>query len=160
MAKFPVSTSKFGVGDGCRSYKTPLGKLKVCEKIGNELPAGAVIKGRHTTGEVLAVNAPGRDPIVTRILWLEGCESQNANARERAIYIHGTPEEKNIGKPASFGCIRMRSKDVIALFDMLPVGATVSIKDEALPHLPKFIAPPPAGIETSPSLLARKQQSQ
>jgi hypothetical protein len=160
MAKYPVSTSKFGVGDGCRSYKTPLGKLKVCEKIGNELAAGTVIKGRHATGEVLPVNAPGRDPIVTRILWLEGCESQNANARERAIYIHGTPEESRIGKPASFGCIRMRSKDVMALFDLLPVGATVSIKEEGLPRLPKYVTPPPGGIETSPSLLAKKQQSQ
>ncbi len=110
VATFPVSTSRYGVGDGRGSYRTPLGRLKVCEKLGDRLPQGAVIKHRQATGEVLVPNAPGRDPIVTRILWLDGMEAQNSNARERSIYIHGTPEEKLIGKPASYGCIRMKSK--------------------------------------------------
>lgn len=163
VAKFPVSTSKFGLGDASRSYKTPLGKMKVCEKIGAELAPGTVLKGRHATNEVLPVNAPGRDPIVTRILWLDGCESQNANARERAIYIHGTPEESRIGKPASYGCIRMRSKDVIALYDILPVGASVTVVEDRLPKLPKYVTPPPAPVENpalSPTLLAKKQATQ
>lgn len=158
VAKYPVSTSKFGVGDSHRSYCTPLGHMKICEKIGGELASGAVIKGRHSTGEVLAVNAPGRDPIVTRILWLDGCESQNANARGRGIYIHGTPEESRIGKPASYGCIRMRSKDVIALYDSLSVGATVTVIQEGLPRYPKFVAPPPtAEPKASATLIAKKE---
>ena len=66
---------------------------------------------------------PGRDPIVTRILWLRGREPQNANAYGRFIYIHGTPEERNIGRPASYGCVRMRSRDVIQLYDTSAVGA-------------------------------------
>ena len=94
IQKFPVSTSRFGAGDAYRSYKTPLGQLRVCDKVGEDLTQGAVIKHRSATGEVLDVNAPGRDPIVTRILWLEGLEEQNRNAKERGIYIHGTPEEK------------------------------------------------------------------
>ncbi len=138
VAKFPVSTSKFGTGDAFGSYRTPLGRMRVCEKIGGELAAGAVMKGRETTGEVLPVNAPGRDPIVTRILWLEGEEEQNRHAHSRAIYIHGTPEEKLIGKPVSWGCIRMRSEDVIALYDELPAGAAVTVIAERLPRLRKF----------------------
>ncbi|HEY5814197.1 MAG TPA: L,D-transpeptidase, partial [Terrimicrobiaceae bacterium] len=79
------------------------------------------------TGEILPANAPGRDPIVTRILWLEGLEAQNENAYDRYIYIHGTPEERNIGLAASYGCIRMRSNDVITLYDIVGVGAKVLI---------------------------------
>jgi hypothetical protein len=138
VAKYPISTSKFGLGDARGSYKTPLGRLRVCEKHGEALATGAVLKGRHATGEILQVNAPGRDPIVTRILWLEGLEEQNRNARARAIYIHGTPEEKNIGKPVSWGCIRMRSRDVIALYDQVPLGAEVLIMNDRLPRIPKF----------------------
>ena len=74
------------------------------------------------TGEILVPDAPGRDPIVTRILWLRGREAQNANAYGRYIYIHGTPEERNIGTPASYGCIRMRSRDVIQLYDIVGCG--------------------------------------
>ena len=127
IQKFPVSTSRFGAGDAFRSYKTPLGQLRVCDKVGNDLLPGAVIKHRAATGEVLDVNAPGRDPIVTRILWLEGMEEQNRNAKDRGIYIHGTPEEKKIGEPVSWGCIRMRSQDVVVLFDEIPMGASVKI---------------------------------
>jgi hypothetical protein len=138
LAKYPISTSKYGLGDSRGSYKTPLGRLRVCEKYGDALAAGAVMKGRNATGEIIKVNAPGRDPIVTRILWLEGMEEQNRNARNRAIYIHGTPEESRIGDPVSWGCIRMRSKDVIALYDQVPVGTEIVIQEERLPRLPKY----------------------
>ena len=113
VATYPISTSKFGMGDWRGSYRTPLGKLEIADKIGDGAPLGAVFKDRRRTGEVVGVNAPGRDPIVTRIIWLRGREAQNANAFARDIYIHGTPEERNIGRPASYGCIRMRSVDIV-----------------------------------------------
>ncbi len=127
VGQFPVSTSKFGVGDRPRSFSTPLGNLEIASKIGAGAPVGAVFKGRRRTGEVLRPNAPGRDPIVTRILWLRGLESQNSRAYNRGIYIHGTPEERRIGRPASYGCIRMRSRDVVRVFDVVPVGTKVEI---------------------------------
>jgi len=127
VAFYPVSTSKFGLGDGHGSYATPVGELRVKEKIGDGLPSGSVFKSRKPTGEVLPPNAPGRDPIVTRILWLEGREDRNRNAYDRYIYIHGTPEERTIGTPASYGCIRMRSDDVIALYETVGKGARVTI---------------------------------
>jgi len=132
IAKYPISTSKFGLGDSQGSYKTPLGTLWVCNKIGDGLPLGAVIRHRSATGEVLAPNAPGRDPIVTRVIWLRGLEPQNRNAYGRCIYIHGTPEERNLGKPASFGCIRMRSKDVADLYKLVQVGTHITISEKSL----------------------------
>ncbi len=128
IARYPVSTSKFGLGDRPGSNATPLGTLRVKKKIGGGAPAGAVFKSRRPTGEVIGVDAPGRDPIVTRILWLDGLEAGNRNAFGRCIYIHGTPEERNIGTPASYGCIRMRSRDVIELFDTVGNGARVIIR--------------------------------
>src|SRR5215467_14992801 len=107
IARYSISTSKFGTGDSNASYRTPLGTLFVSAKIGDRLPSGAVIKNRIPTGEIVAADAPGRDPIVSRVIWLRGMETQNQKARDRCIYIHGTPEERRIGKPASFGCIRM-----------------------------------------------------
>ncbi len=124
---YPVSTSKFGVGSGNRTNRTPLGRLEVAKKIGGNAPVGAVFKGRRRTGEVIRPNAPGRDPIVTRILWLRGVEQHNRNTMARCIYIHGTPEERNIGRPVSYGCIRMKSKHVIDLFRRVGVGADVQI---------------------------------
>ena len=141
VARFPVSTSRFGTGDNYGSYKTPLGQLKVCDKIGDNLTPGAVIRHRSPTGEVLAVNAPGRDPIVTRVIWLDGLEQQNKNARARGIYIHGTPEEYAIGTPVSWGCIRMRSKDVIKVFNQVPVGTVVCILPNKLPHMHRYEPP-------------------
>jgi hypothetical protein len=141
LARFPVSTSMFGTGDRFWSYKTPLGQLKVCEKIGQNLTPGAVIRHRSATGEVLPANAPGRDPIVTRVIWLDGLEAQNKNAKARGIYIHGTPQENTIGKPTSWGCIRMKSQDVIKVFDEVPVGTVVSIIPSKLPHMHKYEAP-------------------
>ena len=129
IASYPVSTSKFGLGDRPGSNATPLGTLVVKKKIGGGAPAGAVFKSRHQTGEVIAVDAPGRDPIVTRILWLDGIEPRNRNSFGRCIYIHGTPEERNIGTPASYGCVRMRSRDVIELFDTVGIGAKVTIQE-------------------------------
>lgn len=134
-AEFPVSTSKFGLGDGFRSFRTPTGAFSVERKVGHNLPAGAVLKGLHFTGEVLRPDASGRDPIVTRVLCLRGLSSSNRNAAARGIYIHGTPEEKSIGTPASYGCVRMRSRDVITLFDRVPVGTRVTITDLPPSHL-------------------------
>ena len=127
LARYPVSTSKFGIGDSAASYRTPLGTLFVSAKIGDRLPAGAVIKNRIPTGEVVSVDAPGRDAIVSRVIWLRGMEAQNRGARDRCIYIHGTPEERRLGKPASFGCIRMRSRDIIDLYDRVHIGTHVTI---------------------------------
>ena len=132
IAQYPVSTSKFGIGDKPGSNATPLGTLRVKRKIGSGAPLGAVFKGRRPTGEVIPVDAPGRDPIVTRILWLEGTEFKNRHAFARCIYIHGTPEERNIGTPASFGCIRMRSADVIELYNTVGIGARVFITSKPL----------------------------
>ena len=132
VAKYKISTSKYGIGDEHGSYKTPLGTLWVCNKIGDRLPPGTVIKGRNATNEIVSPNAPGRDPIVSRVMWLRGLEDQNRNAYDRCIYIHGTPEEKLLGKRASYGCIRMRSKDVIALYDMVHIGMHVVITDKPL----------------------------
>jgi len=132
IARFPVSTSRYGVGDGFNTYATPLGEMEVAGKIGEGAPLGAVFRNRRMTGEILPPNATGRDPIVTRILWLRGLESCNANAFSRNIYIHGTPVENLIGRPASYGCIRMRSKDVVRLFEMMPVGARVEVSRDPL----------------------------
>ena len=133
VATYPVSTSMFGLGDARGRMTTPLGYLAVEKKIGDNVPVGAVFHKRRLTGEVLEPNAPGRDPITTRIIWLRGLEAQNAHAFQRCIYIHGTPEEKKIGTPASYGCIRMKSKDVAELYDQVPVGALVQIIPDRLP---------------------------
>jgi lipoprotein-anchoring transpeptidase ErfK/SrfK len=127
VSKYPISTSKFGLGDGNGTYRTPLGVLFVSAKFGDHLSPGAVIKNRVSTGEIVNPNAPGRDAIVSRVIWLRGMEQQNRSARDRCIYIHGTPEERLIGRPASFGCIRMRSRDVIALYDYAHIGMHVTI---------------------------------
>ena len=130
VKSYPVSTSKFGLGDTPKSNKTPLGRMVVAEKIGRGAPAGAVFKSRKRTGEVLRPNAPGRDPIVTRILWLKGTQPWNRNAYRRYIYIHGTPEERKIGSRASYGCIRMRSRDIIDLYRRVPKGTPVIVVRE------------------------------
>ena len=132
LATYPVSTSKFGLGDRPGSRFTPLGQMQIAEKIGDNAPPGAVFKDRRRTGEIVLANSPGRDPIVTRILWLRGLESQNANAFARDIYIHGTPEERLIGTPASYGCVRMRSTDVVQLYNIVGIGAAVTIVDAPL----------------------------
>jgi lipoprotein-anchoring transpeptidase ErfK/SrfK len=138
VATYPISTSMFGLGDAWGRMTTPLGYLAVEKKIGDNVPVGAVFHKRRLTGEVLQPNTPGRDPITTRIIWLRGLEAQNAHAFQRCIYIHGTPEENKIGRPASYGCIRMKSKDVAELYDQLPVGAVVQIIPDQLPKIEKM----------------------
>ncbi|HSI12481.1 MAG TPA: L,D-transpeptidase family protein [Chthoniobacter sp.] len=133
IARYDVSTSKFGVGDRPGSYATPLGEMVVKEKIGGGQPSGMKFKSRRPTGEIVKPNAPGRDPIVTRILWLKGLEAQNRRAFDRGIYIHGTAEEWSIGTPASYGCIRMRSRDVLQLFDKVGVGTRVEVMNSHFP---------------------------
>jgi lipoprotein-anchoring transpeptidase ErfK/SrfK len=147
IATYPVSTSKFAIGDAAGSRATPLGELRIEKKIGDNAPSGTVFKSRRPTGEILVPDAPGRDPIVTRILWLRGMEAQNANAYGRYIYIHGTPEERNIGKPASYGCIRMRSRDVIQLYDIVGWGAKVTILNEPLQA--RLPAPPAPSLSAT-----------
>src|SRR6185369_7183035 len=144
VATYPVSTSKFGLGDFWGRMTTPLGYLAVAKKIGDHAPVGAVFHNRRFTGEILSPNAPGRDPVITRILWLRGLEGQNAHAFSRCIYIHGTPEEKTIGRPASYGCIRMKSSDVAALYDRVPLGTLVQITPEHLPKVAKTPRSQPA----------------
>lgn len=149
VSTYPISTSKFGLNSREGSYGTPTGRHRVAKKIGGDLPPGAVLKSRRFTGEILAVDAPGRDPIITRILWLQGLEGGNRNSFTRHIYIHGTPEERNIGLPVSYGCIRMRSRDVITLYNTVGVGARVEIFPEPLAtRLPKLH--PPATASTTP----------
>jgi lipoprotein-anchoring transpeptidase ErfK/SrfK len=133
LGTFPVSTSKFGYGDAPGTNHTPLGKLKVARKIGDGQPSGMRFKSRRPTGEIVPVNAPGRDPIVTRILWLKGRDGQNRNAYGRYIYIHGTPEETKLGTPASYGCIRMASRDILWLYDTVGSGAAVDVLTTPLP---------------------------
>ena len=132
VAIYPVSTSKYGLGDWRGSFRTPLGELEIAQKVGDGMPPGTVFRDRRRTGEIVLPNAPGRDPIVSRIIWLRGREPQNANAFGRDIYIHGTPEERNLGLPVSYGCVRMSSNDVIKLYEMVGLGAEVTIVDAPL----------------------------
>jgi lipoprotein-anchoring transpeptidase ErfK/SrfK len=127
VKSYDISTSKFGIGDRPGSNCTPLGRLKVAKKIGDNAPIGSVFKSRRRTGEVIRPDAPGRDPIVTRIMWLTGTESRNQNTFRRTIYIHGTPEERRLGSPASYGCIRMGSNDVADLYNRVGTGADVFV---------------------------------
>jgi lipoprotein-anchoring transpeptidase ErfK/SrfK len=129
---YKISTSRYGEGDNFGSWRTPLGHLQVASKIGAAAPPGAVFHRRQRTGEILAANAPGRDPVISRIIWLRGTEAENKRAFQRCIYIHGTPQEAFLGTKASYGCIRMRSSDVIEVFDWVGVGTNVAIVDEPI----------------------------
>jgi hypothetical protein len=140
IERFPVSTSKFGVGDEPRSFRTPIGRFVIAQKIGDGVPVGGKFFHRRFTGEVVNIALcqradyrPRTDSILTRILWLKGLDPTNRNAFRRGIYIHGTNEEGLIGQPSSYGCIRMRNRDVLAVFNMLPVGSEVIIQREPLP---------------------------
>lgn len=135
LNSYRVSTSQFGLGDARNSYATPTGQLEVAAKIGQGAEQGAVFRDCRRTGEVCAVNARGRDPIVTRIIHLRGLEKQNARAYSRGIFIHGTPDERHIGRPVSYGCIRMRSRDVVELFDVVQRGTKVAITTDRIGHL-------------------------
>jgi L,D-transpeptidase YbiS len=122
----PVSTSRFGLGFENGSRKTPTGRFSIHQKIGSDMPVGTVFKGRQpVTTPVDWSTEP--DLITSRILWLDGLDKENAQTKERYIYIHGTNQEQLIGQPASSGCIRMRNADVIRLFDQVAAGALVEI---------------------------------
>jgi lipoprotein-anchoring transpeptidase ErfK/SrfK len=150
-ATYPVSTSKYGLGDAWGSLATPLGLLQVAQKIGDHAPMGAVFHNRRWTGEILQPNTPGRDPVMTRIIWLRGLQASNSHAFNRCIYIHGTNEEKLIGRPASFGCIRMRSSDVFALYNQIPLGTPVEIVQDRLPKAGNMADPEVYGFDTPAS---------
>lgn len=125
-ARFPVSTSRFGLGSAEGSYKTPTGKFRIAQKIGDGVPAWTVFRSRIDTGEIAS---PGGDEdlVLTRILTLDGLEAANANTLSRYVYIHGTNQEDLIGSPASHGCIRLRNDDMVALFDLVTEGTQVRI---------------------------------
>jgi len=141
LKSYPVSTAKEGTGSKTGSNQTPLGKHRVAEKFGMNAPAGTVFVSRESTGRIARIRQAGeapdeKDQVTTRILWLEGMEEgvnkgPGIDSYRRCIYIHGTTDEGLIGKPASLGCIRMKNRDVIELFDIVPVGTPVEIVDAA-----------------------------
>jgi L,D-transpeptidase YbiS len=127
LANYPVSTSRFGLGSKEGSFKTPTGKFRITEKIGDGMPLGTVFKSRRpvkATKKILREE----DLVMTRILWLDGLERRNANTHGRYIYIHGTNHEESIGVPASHGCVRMRNGDLVELFEQVGVGTPVVIR--------------------------------
>jgi lipoprotein-anchoring transpeptidase ErfK/SrfK len=136
VALYPVSTGRAGAGELCGSGCTPRGMHRIRLKIGDGCPENTVFKGRQPTGEIyrqaLAEAEPDRDWVLTRILWLTGVESGRnrggqVDTLKRYIYIHGTPEESLIGMPVSHGCIRMRNRDLLKLFDWVDNGTLVEI---------------------------------
>lgn len=136
LAQYPISTAAKGCGQQKNSNQTPLGRHLIRAKIGADQPINAVFVGRRPTGEIyspeLAQTFPQRDWILSRILWLSGCEPGlnrlgEVDSMQRYIYIHGTPDSESIGVPCSHGCIRMRNQDVMALFDQVTVGTSVEI---------------------------------
>lgn len=138
LCEFAVSTAARGAGEVNGSYCTPRGRHVVRAKVGAGAVAGAVFAGRRPTGEVytpgLGRQFPGRDWILTRILWLSGLERGrnrlgNVDTMRRYIYIHGTPDETRLGQPGSHGCIRMSNADIIELFDAVPAGIEVDIRE-------------------------------
>lgn len=136
QASWPVSTALKGAGNQQGSFQTPLGLHRIRAKIGAGEPLNKVFRGRRPTGEIydtrLGEEFPGRDWILTRILWLCGEErgvnrGGNVDSQRRYIYIHGTPDSEPMGIPRSHGCIRMRNRDVAELFDRVPAGTPVLI---------------------------------
>ena len=136
LKRYRISSAKNGVGELNGSFCTPRGRHIIRAKIGAGQPLNAVFIERRPTGEVysteLAGRSPGRDWILTRILWLSGCEPGynrlgKVDTMRRAIYIHGSPDTAEMGKPGSHGCIRMRNQDIVELFDLVPVRAQVRI---------------------------------
>ena len=140
IASYPISTSKYGLGDSVGSYKTPLGLFEVAKKIGYGVPRGGKFYQRKFTGVVFdldnydpILHPAEYDSILTRIIWLNGLEDRNHQAYNRGIYIHGTNQEHLVGKPVSYGCIRMKNDDVLELFELLDEGAYVVIRKNPLP---------------------------
>ncbi|ARU89034.1 L,D-transpeptidase [Pseudomonas sp. M30-35] len=142
LLRLPVSTALNGVGEQNGSGCTPRGRHIVRAKIGDGLPLAAVLRGRRWTGEVwsaqMAAAFPGRDWILTRILWLSGCEiGRNRLGKvdtfRRYIYLHGTPDTEPMGVALSHGCIRLRNADLLQLFPRVPVNCAVVIDEAACP---------------------------
>jgi lipoprotein-anchoring transpeptidase ErfK/SrfK len=138
LREFAVSTAARGAGEKNGSECTPRGRHKIRAKIGAGAPPGAVFVSRRPTGEVysreLAERYPGRDWILTRILWLSGLEPGRNRLRDvdtmrRYIYLHGTPDGTKLGAPGSHGCVRMANRDIIELFDLVEPGAEVDIHE-------------------------------
>ncbi|MFC1566912.1 L,D-transpeptidase family protein [bacterium] len=132
LKTYPISSSRYGTGSESGSNKTPLGMHKIFRKIGNNAPIGTIFKARKNTNKIAKIYTDAvdieEDFVTTRILWLTGAEKgKNTNSKSRFIYIHGTPEEGLIGKPASHGCIRMKNKDVIELFKIVDNNTSVYI---------------------------------
>jgi L,D-transpeptidase YbiS len=136
LREYIISTAKNGMGEVAGSEQTPRGWHVIRAKIGAGLPINTVFRGRRPTGEIygaeLKAQFPDRDWILSRILWLSGLEIGknrlgNVDTMRRYIYIHGTPDEVEIGVPGSKGCIRMRNADLMEYFDMVPVGSKVHI---------------------------------
>ncbi len=126
LAEYPVSTSRFGLGSKEGSFKTPTGKFRISEKIGDGMPVGTVFKSRRpvkATQKLLREE----DLVMTRILWLDGLQRRNANTHDRYVYIHGTNHEEKIGTAASHGCVRMKNADLLELFEEVKVGTLVEI---------------------------------
>lgn len=133
---YSISSARNGTGQATGSYCTPLGAHIVRAKIGGGLPENTVFVGRRPTGEIytpeLSAQFPNRDWILTRILWLSGCEVGfnrlgDVDTMRRYIYIHGSPDSVHMGRPGSIGCIRMRNADIVELFDLVPPGTPVNI---------------------------------
>src|ERR1700730_18060786 len=127
IRSYPVSTSRFGVGTEEGSMKTPTGRFCVAKKIGGDMPSGTVFRSRVPLNPSEPLPST-EDLIMSRILWLDGLDEQNANTRDRFIYIHGTKHEEKVGTPDSCGCVRMRNADVIELFDLVDDGTPVVIE--------------------------------
>ncbi|MBI5436356.1 MAG: L,D-transpeptidase [Nitrosomonadales bacterium] len=136
LRRFPVSTGANGVGEESGSYCTPRGRHIIRARIGAGQPVNTVFVQRRPTGEIytpqLGAQHPGRDWILTRILWLSGCEPGfnrlgSCDTMRRYIYIHGTPDSTPLGQPGSRGCVRMRNADLLELFDLVPVGTEVNL---------------------------------
>jgi lipoprotein-anchoring transpeptidase ErfK/SrfK len=130
---YQISTAKNGVGEIENSFCTPRGQHKISEKIGANEVINTIFVGREKTGEIytqaLAKEQPSRDWILTRILWLEGCEEHNKNTKQRYIYIHGAPDDAPFGSPFSSGCVCMKNADIIELFEEVNEGDEVLINE-------------------------------
>ena len=126
LRRYACSTSKFGIGSEPGSHRTPAGKFRIAEKHGHDAEHGMIFKSRKPTGDI-GHWQDGGDHVQTRILWLDGLDADNANTKERYIYIHGTNAEHLIGIPASHGCVRLSNQDVVELFDTVSEGTEVVI---------------------------------
>jgi lipoprotein-anchoring transpeptidase ErfK/SrfK len=127
IAEYPVSTSRFGLGSKAGSFKTPTGRFRIAEKIGDGMPIGTIFKSRRAVKPTKKL-LQEEDLVMTRILWLDGLDRRNANTHSRYVYIHGTNHEESLGMPASHGCVRMNNVDAAALFDLVTVDTLVEIK--------------------------------